>query len=135
MLQGIQIDVQQIMPAAVATGLFVSLATAQAPSGATTPDGQPDNTFVDVAGLVNIACMDAPQSFGSGIDANENKQLQEILSGQYRHVLLDANYPQIIANVHAGWRIVVDGIVYDLLGAEQDSQRMQTRLRLQQVQL
>ena len=124
--------VQQVMPQAVATGLFVSLCTAQAPSGTKTPYGQPDGTFANVAGLINIPCMDGVMST-SRIQATEVKGLQDILSKAFRHVVLNGWYPQFIPGAAIGWRVVVDGIVYDLLGAEQDSQSSQTRLELQLV--
>lgn len=133
MLQNIvSVLVQQVMPQAVASGLFDSLCTAQAPGGSTTPYGQPDGTFVNVSGLVNIPCMDAVLSTGT-IEATEVKELQDIMSKAFRHVVLNGWYPQFIPGAAIGWRVVVDGIVYDLLGAEQDSQNSQTRLKLQLV--
>jgi hypothetical protein len=128
----IPVLVQQVMPQAVASGLFVSLCTAQAPSGTFTPYGQPDGTFVDVSGLVNIPCMDAVLEVGT-IEATEVKELQDIMSKAFRHVLLDGWYPQFIPGAAIGWRVLVDGIVYDLLGSEPDSQNSQTRLKLQLV--
>ena len=128
----IPILVQQVMPRAVATGLFVSLCTAQAPSGNKTPYGQPDGTYVNVSGLVDIVCMDAVLETGT-IEATEVKELQDIMSKAFRHVVLNGWYPQFIPGAAIGWRVLVDGIIYDLLGAEQDSQSTQTRLKLQLV--
>ena len=133
MLQNIvPVLAQQVMPQAVATGLFVSLCTAQAPTGTKTPYGQPDGTFANVAGLVNIPCMDAVLSTGT-IEATEVKELQDIMSKAFRHTVLNGWYPQFIPGAAVGWRVIVDGTVYDLLGAEQDSQWTQTRLKLQLV--
>jgi cytochrome bd-type quinol oxidase subunit 1 len=133
MLQNlVSVLVQQVMPQAVATGLFVSLCTAQAPAGTKTPYGQPDGTFSNVAGLVNIPCMDSVLATGT-IEATEVKELQDIMSKAFRHVVLNGWYPQFIPGAAIGWRVIVDGIVYDLLGAEQDSQSSQTRLKLQLV--
>ncbi len=134
----IQYAIKRVMPAAIASGLLVSLCTIQAPTGAVNPDGSPTNSFADVAGLVNIPCTDAVESEGS-IQATEVKTLAEIMSKGIRHVFLNGYYPSIIsaatatAGVGAGWRAVVDGIVYDLMGAEPDSQSTQTRLHLQLV--
>lgn len=125
----IQYAIQRVMPQAVATGLLVSLCTIQSPTGNVGPSGAPDNTFADVAGLVNIQCMDAVMSVDS-IQATEVKSLEEIASSGYRHIFLNGYYPEIIANVKNGWHAIVDGIVYDLLGAEPDSQSTQTRLSL-----
>ena len=133
MLQNIiPVLVQQVLPKAVATGLFVSLCTAQAPTGTKTPYGQPDGTFSNVWGLLNIPCMDAVLATGT-IEATEVKQLQDIMSKAFRHVVLNGWYPQFIPGAAIGWRVIVDGIVYDLLGSEQDSQGSQTRLKLQLV--
>ncbi len=130
MNQGLSYEIAGVMPLAVATGLFVSLCTIQSPSASINPDGTPVNSYSDVAGLVNIPCMDAVLS-DSSIQATEAKTLQEILSKTYRHVLLNGFYPSILAGVGEGWRAVVDGTAYDLLGAEPDSQSQMIRLKLQ----
>jgi len=132
MYQGIQADFQQAATEAqVWSGALVSLCTIQQPSG-TIVNGAPDNTFTDV--LVNIPCMNAVRSVGS-IDATEKKAIQEIESGEYWHVFLNANYPTLFGAAGKGWRAIVDGVTYDLLGTEQDSQSTQTRLNLQIVTL
>lgn len=128
----IQDAIARVMPAAVDTGLLISLCTIQSPGQGYTPGGSPAYTYNDVAGLVNIQCMDAVMSLGN-IQATEVKQLDEIKSAGYRHVFLNGYYPTIVANVKNGWRAVVDGVVYDLVGAEPDSQNTQTRLSLQLV--
>lgn len=136
-LQGqgaLQAQVQGIMPLAIARGLFVSLCTAQAPTGGKSADGQPDNTFANVSGLVNIPCIDAVMSTGA-IAATEVKGLEDIESKAFRHVTLNGYYPQFIVGQPQGWRVIVDGIVYDLMGAEQDSMTTQTRLHLELVTL
>ncbi len=127
--------IANVMPIALSTGLFVSLSTFQQPNGLTNPDGSPQTDadgnpiFVDVAGLVNIPCMAPPITDGS-IQATEVKALQEILSEEMLHVLLNAWYPQIQGGVTDGWQCVVDGTVYDLMGAESDSQMQMTRLKV-----
>ena len=122
------------MPQAVRSGLFVSLCTVQQPSGTTTPYGQNDGTFTNVAGMVNIPCMSAVLAPGS-IQASEVKGLEDILAKSFRHVTLNGYYPQVLDGAGLGWRVIVDGIVLDLLGAEQDSQNSQTRLKCQLVAL
>lgn len=66
------------MPLARATGLFCSLCTFQAPSGVLTDNGYPDGTFVNVAGLVEIACQNAPSGgVGGNIQATQKKDPTE----------------------------------------------------------
>jgi hypothetical protein len=53
-----------------------------------------------------------------------------------RHVLLDRYYDELSPATNWGdvaWQATVDGVIYDLLGAECDSQQTQTRLRLRKV--
>lgn len=128
--QIIQRAIAGVMPKALSTGLFVSLCTIQQPDGSINPDGTPSNGFVDVAGLVDIKCMDAVPS-DARIQATEKKTLEEILALQYRHVLLGGYFPAVIAGVGQGWRAIIDGTTYDLLGAEPDSQGQMIRLQLQ----
>jgi hypothetical protein len=142
MLQSIGYDFEQASTEAqVWSGALVSLCTIQQPSGNQTTDGAPDGTFSNVAGLIDIPCMDAVLSDGS-IQATEAKELEEIMSKSYRHVFLNGYYPSLITGAvfdggpggqAMGWQAIVDGVVYDLLGAEPDSQNTQTRLRLQLV--
>jgi len=130
MNQNFSNEIGLVVPAAIETGLCVSLCTLQAPDGGLGPSGAPSNGFVDIVGLTNIPCMDAVPS-DSRIQATEVKDLQEILAKGLRHVFLTGYYPAAIAGTGQGWRAVVDGVVYDLLGAEPDSQGTQTRLHLQ----
>jgi hypothetical protein len=126
--QGLQLEIAAVMPAALATGLFVSLATFQAPDGLTGSSGEPSNAYINTD-LVDIPCMNAPIS-DARIEALELKALQEIEASSLRHVLLNAWYPQIEDGAANGWRCVVDGVTYDLLGSESDSQGTQTRIEL-----
>ncbi len=128
----IPVLVQQVMPRAVATGLYRSRCTATEANG-TTPYGQPDWTNpIPIAGLINIQCMDAVPSTAR-IQATEVKGLEDIMAKGYRHISLDGYYPQFVAGTGLGWRVTVDGTTYDLLGSEPDSQNSQTRLMLQLV--
>lgn len=134
MNQSLSYEIDAVMPMAVETGLFVSSCTFQAPDGLFGASGAPSGVYVDVAGLVGIACMDAPEAVPT-ITAGEQKTLQEIQAGQLRHVLLDDYYPTAVTGWPDGWRAVVDGVDYDVLGVEVDSQRTQTRVKLQLVTL
>jgi len=128
--------VQEVMPRAASSGFFDSTCTIQAPDGNSGPGGAPSGTYADVAGLVGVLCMDAPPSVAR-VQATEVKALAEIMAKQMRHVLLNGYFPQIAAGVATGWRAIVTriagstSIVYDILGAEVDSQSTQTRLDLQ----
>lgn len=128
------LEIAQVMPQAVETGLFVSLCTISAPTPAS---GAIDGTYAPVTGLISIACMDAPDRFGdTSMSATEVKALAETESVESRHVLLDAYYSLLSPATNwgnLGWRATVDGTDYDLLGAECDSQHTQTRLFLRKV--
>ena len=122
-------EIQAVMPAVIATGLLVSLFTAQAPTGALDASGVPTGAFADVAGLVDIRCT-APPTSEAKITATEAKQLFQIGSSEDRHVLLDAYYPTLDAGWRAGWRCVIDGTIWDLLGVEHDSQFQMSRVSI-----
>ncbi len=129
--------IANVMPLARATGLFVSLATISAPDGLLTAGGSPSGTYADVAGLVNIPCMDAPVAVDRyNIMSNEMRGVSQTTSSELRHVLLNDYFPQLSPDTNwgdIGWKCTVDGNVYDIAAAESDSQRTQTRLSLREV--
>lgn len=134
------VDVSQVMPAAVATGLFVSTVTVQQWDGTLGASGAPDKSeahWTNISGLINIAAMVAPPS--TGITATENKSAAEILAEGWRHILLDSNYPALLAGWRQGWRLKetnsVTGLTttYDIRGVEADSQGQMTRVMVQKV--
>lgn len=122
-------SVAAVMPAALATGLFVSLCTIERPDGILIDAGQPSGNYVNVAGLVNLKCMDAPAS-DIRVQASEVKTLESIQDFSPQHVLLQGYYPQIEVGVGQGWRAVIDGVTLDILGVESDSQRQMTRMEV-----
>jgi hypothetical protein len=136
MNQGLAYEVASVMPVAVATGLFISLCTLSAPDGNFGPSGAPSNTYAPVSGLVNIPCMDSVPSIAR-VQATEVKELEDIMSKGYRHILLDGYYPEASPDgqIPTNWLATIDGVVYDLLGVEHDSQNTQTRLELELVTL
>lgn len=134
MNQSIFQEIEAVMPALVETGLMRSLVTLQQPDGNSTADGSPSGVFVDVAGLTNIVCMNAPEPQGTP-SASENKSVDQVESSAERHVLLDKYYAAVPEGNGDGWRAVLDGVVYDFLGGDADSQRSQTRLKLRIVKL
>jgi len=125
MYQGLHYDITAVMQEALATGLFVSTVTIQEPDGVLVGSGQPSGNWVDVAGLVNITAINAPIS-DSKILADEMKTLEETMAVNLRHVLLDGYYPQIAPYQRA----FMDGVGWDIIGAEADSQSQMTRLHL-----
>ena len=134
MNQGLAYEVEQVMPQAVQTSLFVSLCTFQQPDGIYGPSGAPSGTFVNVSGLVDIACMDSVPS-EMRVQATEVRDLAEIMATGQRHMLLDGYYPEATPDgqIPTNWRAVVDGVAYDILGVEHDSQNTQTRLEMKIV--
>lgn len=114
------------------SGIVNSLATFQAPDGLLIGAGQPSGNYVPVEGYVGIQCMDAPTSIAR-ITADEAKTEQQIESSNSGHIWLAGNYPEI--NDHTEWRAVVTGAnsdvtIYDVLGAEGDSQGKTTRVKV-----
>ena len=138
MLQGMQYALARLMPEIQLAGTFASLGTLTAPPTTLGPTGNPTGPFTPVSGVVDIPCMDAPPSMAR-LQATEVKAVAEVMSKGLRHVLLNKCFPGAPATpTQPGWsglgyRFVVDGIVYDLLGAENDSQGIMTRLDLQLV--
>ncbi len=129
--QGLGIALSQVVPAVLASGLARSFCTIQAPDGLLVDAGQPSGTFVDVAGLVGIKCMNAPHR-DAGISAEEKKTDSDIQTFSPRHVWLAGYFPQLEDGVQFGWRAVIDGDIYDLLGCEADSQGYTTRISVTQ---
>lgn len=134
MNQQLSYEIAAVMPAAVATGLFVSLCTFQVPDGLLGPSGAPSGTYVNATGLVDIPCMDAPQPPSEiKLGAFEDRQPGQVTDTAPRHVLLNSYYPTVMTQWREGMRAIVDGVKYDVCGAECDSQRTQVRLELKLV--
>lgn len=126
--------VAKVMPIARTTGLFVSRATVLAPSGLLTAGGSPDGSYSAVSGLTAIPCMDAPFAVDRyNIMSTEQRGEAQTTSTEMRHILLNDYFSQLSPSTNwgdVGWRCLVDGVPYDIAGAESDSQHTQTRLRL-----
>jgi hypothetical protein len=71
--------------------------------------------------------MQPPEGITYRILANERKTPAEEMAYTTFHVLLNDRYPAIQPQDRA----VVDGVTFDILGVETDSQRIMTRLKLQ----
>ncbi len=134
MNQAFSYELDGIMPAVIATGLLSSLFTAQSPSTVLGGTGAPDGTYSNVAGLIDIACTAPPLAFGdTSIRATEMKTLAEIEAAGFLHVLLDSIYPALKDGWRGGWRAVIDGTDYDIMGVENDSQGKMTRVSVRLV--
>ena len=97
----IQLAIANVMPAAILTGCFVSLFTAQEPVPTVGPTGAVAFDYVNVSDptLVNVQCIASAQN-PSTITATELRALEEITAAELQYVLLPAYYPQL----DAGWR-------------------------------
>lgn len=129
MRQGIEFDVESVMPAALATGLFSSTCTIQTPSTAVTGAGQWAGQFTNLAGHVNLRCMAPPLGDQQRIAAMERKSTGQVTDFTYLHILLEGYYPAIQPKMRA----VIDGVNYDIAAVESDSQRQMTRMEVGQV--
>ncbi len=123
-------DFASVVPAVVASGLAVSLASFEQPSGNLTADGSPDGLYTPVSGHQNIQCMNAPSSMLK-ITAGEKITSQTIEADNSNHLWLAGYYPLIADNTQ--WRANVDGITHRILGAETDSQNQMTRVTIETV--
>lgn len=131
---GLNYSLANIMPQANIAGMFPSLATLQTLDQTQGPTGNPVGTWSNVAGVIDIPCKDAPASIAR-IQATEMKDVAEIMSKGLRHVLLNQCFINAPNWAAMAARLVVDGFTYEVLGAENDSNTIQTRVDLQLVQL
>ena len=131
----LQLAVRRVMPMVRRSGLLASLATFQQPAGATTEDpagnlddsGFPLGVWQDVAGLVAIPSMfSTTATGGNSSGANSAKSLQETQQNAPKMLVLDDRYPAAEQGWRNGWRVLVDGVAYDVMGIEGDSQGQYT---------
>lgn len=146
MRQGLSLaaEVGQVMREFRRSGFARSFCTIQSPPSDLTPSGGigPLDQYTDVPGLVHIPCMDAPPT-DKGVKGASYATSVE--SESDRKVLLDNYYPQLSSDTNwgdIGWIAMIDStdegdaqVVYRLVGAECDSQRTQTHLFLERVQV
>ena len=129
--------IQGVMPDCSGNlGLFISTITFQEPTGYTST-GEPSGNYTDIAGLVNLKCMDAPENVTFKIAANESHNDPEIVSDAPRHVLLDRYYA--VLSPATDWGDVETGepswtaSSTDVQGVENDSQLQMNRVCLHKV--
>lgn len=124
------VDLDLTRQAVEAAGLFSSLCTISNKSGALDAAGQPDMTgagATPVTGLINIPCQASPEVLTRPDITDERKLILDTLARRTRHVLLDGHFPQITQAQMA----TIDGIDYDIMSAESDSQEITTRMAVQ----
>jgi hypothetical protein len=124
--QSLTLELDGIMAAALATGLFVSSCTiTELPSPITLgPSGAPTDAYVNVTGMVGIQCMKAPLMVNNLKMDDETRRVEHILTEADEHVLLASYYPLITTKNRA----VIDGVDYIIMAVEHDSQGKMTRL-------
>ena len=134
MNQQATMDVSGVMDAAIATGLFVSLCTIQAPPDTVNAQGGQNLNpadFVDIsAELTNIPCMQAVITVIRPDITDEVKLGRYTKERNVSHILLYGYFPQILQRYQA----VIDGVPHDILAVEWSSQKTggkQTRLAVQ----
>lgn len=125
-----------VIPAAVKTGLFVSTCSVFQQDGNYGTSGAPSGNY-DVAVLTNIACMDAVPREAT-IEATEMREIKEIQSRGYRHILLAGDYyTQLFPLIQQGLQATITDAsgttTYNLFGCEPDSQNRMTRLHLEVI--
>ena len=130
MMQGLGYVFNSVAVTAFNSGLYVSLCTIQQPSGNFGPSGAPDGTYTNVSGRVNLACQRAAPA-ALAVTANEVKSVGQVESVLADHVAFPAYYPDLETAAGKGWRAIIDSVVYDILGAECDSQKVLTRMEVQ----
>lgn len=127
------------MPQAIATGRFVSLFTALQPPTGQGPTGNLTGDWTPILGLIDIACTAAPP-LPSRLQATQARDMEEIVSKEFQHVLLSGWYPQLEQGLATGWRCTItdsgsNTVTLLMLGAESDSQGTQTRVHVEYVEL
>lgn len=127
----IQQSIARVMPAVRATGLQSALATFQSASQDFST-GMAPNTWTNVAGLVDIAGQFGPETDMSVV-ANEQRTQPMITATNLHRLELDDFYPTIDPGWRNGYRVLVDGLPYDISGVEHDSQSQVTRLCVKDV--
>ena len=130
MLQDFSREFAAIVPTVQYTGILDWLCDIQAPDGNMGPSGAPSYNWIPLPGLTGIQCSAPPQS------------TSRIISTAPKHVWLSGYFPGIAAQkmisdvrciLYQNDQTVDAGIPHDVLGAESDSQRIQTRMEVRTV--
>lgn len=126
----IQRAIVRVMPAVHATGLQSSTCTFQsAPRGPGYPANAP---WVNVSGLANIVCQFGPDA-DMNVTANQQRTQPQNTDTILHRLELDGYYSTLETGWRAGWRVMVAGLAYNIVGVESDSQSQVTRLKVRLV--
>lgn len=134
MNQGILGDVSAVVPEVAKSGLLVSLCTITVPPEVFGPSGAPIATAPYIplsAEYTDIPCSAPPLGIGETVQPTEVKDMQEISAKQPHDVFLGGYFPLITMDCRA----VVDGIEYDIVGINQDSQKQHTSLAIWRIDI
>jgi hypothetical protein len=127
MNQSLTYDFNQPITLANQSGALVSLCTVQQRTGATDPLGQVDlQDWMIIPSLAEIPCILSVYRPSAPDKAAQMRMPDSFDFSNYRHCLLNGYYPAILQQYQA----VVDGIPYEIMAAENDSQFTMTRLAL-----
>jgi hypothetical protein len=137
----IQADAAQAVTTAFQSGFLSGLCTIQTLNTTQGASGAPDNTWTAYPGLIGIPCQIAVPS-ANAVQATEVRALEELMAKSVRHVLLGGFFPILKQLAQGGQcRALItmanDAAVYvfQLLGAEDDSQGQMTRFECEWVSL
>lgn len=132
MNQGLSTEFDAIVPALLASGLLSSLCTIKTPPETFTDSGalDPDALYADLAGHVDIPCIAAPLMTTDKVGIDEIKLRNETETLGLLHVLLGGYYPAI----QTDYRAEIDGVDWDIVTVDSDSQGKTTRLAVRQRQ-
>jgi hypothetical protein len=123
--QSLTYEFDAVMPAVAAEGLFNSLCTIKARSGAVSSQGQLNmQSYAPIADLTDIPCRIAVQAPANPPQNDVARMQQQFDTRTEFHVLLDGYFPQILQQNLAN----VNGIDYEIMATEPDSDFQMTRL-------
>ena|ERR1017187_2357625 len=92
-------------------------------------DQQIPSSATNITGMVDIPCRMAPiMLYRPTDDEIRTSEVEEVF--ERRQLLLNGFFPQIVNRI---MQAVVDGVVWPIRGVESDSQRLNTRLKLEQI--
>ena len=124
MRQDLTYEMVEVVPAVQATGLPISSATFQTRPNTTSPGGAVNLTdWVDVAGLVGIACSLAAQSPFRPDPSAVRRMEEKFGTLGERHLWLQGYFPAVLQQ----YTVVVDATRYEIMAVEHDSQHQSTR--------
>jgi len=98
--------------------MFVSSATIQQPAEGRADTGQTLSAWADVPGLIGIPCRIQPTQ------GREHKLIDRTYAELSHRVALKGTFTTITPK----YRVIVEGVAYDIETVEQDSQRVLTYL-------